>query len=823
MAERRKVLIDLIVRTGGAKKGVVDLQRNLRRLDDGSGKARKGLRGLNKNAESAKRGLQGAAGGMAGMGLAAGAAGASILVVGAIIKGSVGAFASFDDKMNQSVAIMGNVSDAMRTDMSNAAREMAKTTRFSADEAAESYFFLASAGLDAKQSIAALPAVAKFGQAGMFDMALATDLLTDAQSSLGLTVDDSAENLKNMTRVSDVFVKANTLANTSVQQVSEAITNKLGGALRAYNIEIEEGVAVLAAYADQGLKGAAAGEAMNIMLRDLKKVGTQSAAVLAENNIQIFDSQGNFRNMADIIDDLSGAFDGLSVAEQTRLAADIGFQDRSFKNIQLLFGMGSAVRSYEKDLKKAGGTTEEVAGKQMESFAAQMDVVGSKLKDVGISLGEQLAPSILEAATALAGMVETLAPAIVGLGKLVALSVKFSPLAGLSKVFGFFRSKLDETFAASQRVKGAMDEMNQSIEDGKQPAGAAAEALQTLMRSGDLTVETLQAVANASGVTTEAFDMAARETLELARANDETGTAVTALAVAVLGSINASEMDAVAKRELKIELDLLGLEYRDAGVRGQFFTDATAAAAEAAGDLGDEADGTTGEILSLAGALDEATESQISLADAMREFTDPLFDAASAMADLVEAEAALVEMSANAEASLNDIAEAELGVLDATLRTQGALDALDASGLEGQIRIVQDVLGKSREEALLFLEALNLLDGTQVGVDVNTVFTASGSPIALSAVRSRNEIQFREHGGPVQAGKPFVVGEAGPELFVPRSAGMIIPNMPDQTSPVTNNRGGDTFIIHGDELPESIRLAGTLAGITRRMETKVGK
>ena len=44
------------------------------------------------------------------------------------------------------------------------------------------------------------------------------------------------------------------------------------------------------------------------------------------------------------------------------------------------------------------------------------------------------------------------------------------------------------------------------------------------------------------------------------------------------------------------------------------------------------------------------------------------------------------------------------------------------------------------------------------------------------------------------------------------------------TSPsITNNRGGDTFVINGNELSESIRLAGTLAGITRRMETKVGK
>ena len=31
-------------------------------------------------------------------------------------------------------------------------------------------------------------------------------------------------------------------------------------------------------------------------------------------------------------------------------------------------------------------------------------------------------------------------------------------------------------------------------------------------------------------------------------------------------------------------------------------------------------------------------------------------------------------------------------------------------------------------------------------------------------------------GGPVSAGSPYVVGEKGPELFVPRSSGSIVPN-----------------------------------------------
>jgi hypothetical protein len=35
---------------------------------------------------------------------------------------------------------------------------------------------------------------------------------------------------------------------------------------------------------------------------------------------------------------------------------------------------------------------------------------------------------------------------------------------------------------------------------------------------------------------------------------------------------------------------------------------------------------------------------------------------------------------------------------------------------------------------------------------------------------------FRASGGPVSSGSPYIVGERGPELFVPSSSGNIVPN-----------------------------------------------
>ena len=38
------------------------------------------------------------------------------------------------------------------------------------------------------------------------------------------------------------------------------------------------------------------------------------------------------------------------------------------------------------------------------------------------------------------------------------------------------------------------------------------------------------------------------------------------------------------------------------------------------------------------------------------------------------------------------------------------------------------------------------------------------------------DYEGRQHGGPVRSGRPYVVGEGGPEMFVPSSSGRIVPN-----------------------------------------------
>jgi len=274
--------------------------------------------------------------------------------------GAIKAFANFDKAMTESLAIMGDVSDSMRRKMTDAAKEMSTQTVYSAKELAQAYFFLASAGMDAAQSIGALPTVAKFAQAGSFDLATATDLLTDAQTALGLSSKDVAENERNLIRVSDVLVGANTLANASVKQFAESLTNKAAAALINVNKSMEEGVAVLAAYADKGIK-----------------------------------ANGEMRDIADIIGDLEIKFAGMTTEQKQATLATLGFNMRTKDSILTLMGSSEKIRQWTKDLKNMGGITNEVSEKQLRALSNQLKLAKNNLVNAAISIGETLAPAII--------------------------------------------------------------------------------------------------------------------------------------------------------------------------------------------------------------------------------------------------------------------------------------------------------------------------------------------------------------------------------------------------------------------------------------------
>lgn len=113
---------------------------------------------------------------------------------------------------------------------------------------------------------------------------------------------------------------------------------------------------------------------------------------------------------------------------------------------------------------------------------------------------------------------------------------------------------------------------------------------------------------------------------------------------------------------------------------------------------------------------------------------------------------------------------------------QGIGDALSGGGFASLFKGIFNVVGSAMQslgEALLATAiGLKAIKAAFKTLNPAVALAAGIGLIALGAVikNTVGNIGGRAGGGPVQAGKPYTVGELGRELFIPSSAGRIIPN-----------------------------------------------
>lgn len=314
---------------------------------------------------------------------------------------AVKSFADFDDAMTTSIAVMGGVSEATRKALEDMAGGIAARSRTSPTEVATAYFHLASAGYKAADALGAVGVVEKFATAGAFDLegrtvglSKATSFLVDSLAALGLHTEDAAKNMEHMKHVGDVLTKANIISNATVQDFAKALTNKGAAAMRLLNKDIEEGVAVLAAFAAQGVKGEAAGEKLYIITRDLARAVIKHRDEWTALGISVFDTTGKMRPLADVIANMEKVLNPMSDELKRSTLMTLGLQDRSLAAMIQMLGMSEAVRKFEAQLRSADGAMDAVVDMRLKSFTSQMLMLKNQLISAGINIGRLFVPML---------------------------------------------------------------------------------------------------------------------------------------------------------------------------------------------------------------------------------------------------------------------------------------------------------------------------------------------------------------------------------------------------------------------------------------------
>lgn len=218
-------------------------------------------------------------------------------------KFSVQSAYDFELAMANVAAISQSTEDELDR-LTEAAREMGKATVFSATESADALYYMALAGWDADQSIAALEPVLKLAAAAQVDVARASDIVTDAITAFGLSAEDA-------THFVDVLAQAAANSNTTVDQLGEAF-QYIAPVAGEFGFSVEDTALVLGIFANQGVKAGQAGTTLRTILSRLVAPTEATAEIMQQLGIEIFNTDGSMKDLSEIVYVLRDGFNDLS-------------------------------------------------------------------------------------------------------------------------------------------------------------------------------------------------------------------------------------------------------------------------------------------------------------------------------------------------------------------------------------------------------------------------------------------------------------------------------------------------------------------------------
>lgn len=328
-----------------------------------SDKAKKGLKDLGDASEKTSEGFTVMKGALANL-VADGLREAGQAMV-QFAKDSIQTGIDFQASMSE----VGAISGATGKDLSileQTAKDYGASTVFSASESAQALKYMALAGWDANQSCSALGGVLNLASSSGMELAKASDMVTDYMSAFNMEASQSAY-------FADMLAYAQSHANTTAEQLGEAYKN-CAASLNASGQSVETVTSLLSMMANQGFKGSEAGTALTAIMRDITKNMKNGAIAIGDTNVQVKDSQGNFRDLNNILFDVQHATYGMGDAERASALA-LSFTADSTKGLNLLLNAGIQNSiDFKNELKTASMT--------MESFDEQLKKQGSSLDEM---------------------------------------------------------------------------------------------------------------------------------------------------------------------------------------------------------------------------------------------------------------------------------------------------------------------------------------------------------------------------------------------------------------------------------------------------------
>lgn len=314
-----------------------------------------------------------------------------IFQVGAVLGVSIGlkdtieTYKDFEAAMSQVQAISGATSSEL-TKLTNKAKEMGSTTKFTAEESAEAFNYMAMAGWKTEDMLNGIEGILSLAAASGEDLATTSDIVTDALTAFNMKASEAG-------RFSDVLAAAASNANTTVSGMGE--TFKYAGSMAgSLGYSIEDVALMTGLMANTGIKATMAGTALNSIFTRLSTNTNGAADAMSDLGIEFFTSEGNARDLSDVMEELRAATANMTAEQKSQLANTIA-------GTQAQKGLLAILNASEEDYNKladainnADGAAAQMSETMLDNLQGSITLLQSAVDGVKISFGERLSPYI---------------------------------------------------------------------------------------------------------------------------------------------------------------------------------------------------------------------------------------------------------------------------------------------------------------------------------------------------------------------------------------------------------------------------------------------
>lgn len=285
----------------------------------------------------------------------------------------VGVGVEFEKRMSFVKAVSGATAEEF-VQLSEAARESARETIYTAVQTADALKHLSLAGFSVKEAITALPNVLDLALIGEMDLARATEIAANVMRSFGLEAGD-------LTRVNDVLTLVAIKTTTNIEELGQAM-KFVAPIARALGYDIEETAAMLGVLANAGVRTGIAGRNLQQALARTTEVaqkmgleyGSKLIDVLKQYNIQQEEMEDKVKKV--------------EAAERIAIKMRKDFGLVALKGVLILRDNIKAYDDLYDAAKRSGGESAKAALIAQDNVDSAYKILKSILSDISISIYE---------------------------------------------------------------------------------------------------------------------------------------------------------------------------------------------------------------------------------------------------------------------------------------------------------------------------------------------------------------------------------------------------------------------------------------------------